>query len=321
MSAYLLEPYEGSLPLRLGRAGQRLWLRLSGIRTKRGYRSIEVAKEPPRTDKAILAALTSMEGETVDVKELRKGLKGLPPLQLERVLSWGTHLHIREAMEYDPRPIQEMPTDDIERALEWLKEYEPVGKLQRCKGIDYALLLLRSHRPDFHGLPHEQKLAYIERLCTYINEFLEALRKLTAFLEYGDPGRELREATRQTERDVRAAVLKDVDGLTYMKIAEELGEAIPEKYKRKGDHRTVREMVSRGRNVLRRAMGDDGWPAQARMMREEAERWQSLSEEERRVEHVADVCHMTVEEARQFIDLETQDRAEEQAPSEDRKKT
>ncbi|MDQ3923351.1 MAG: hypothetical protein M3309_05420 [Actinomycetota bacterium] len=46
--------------VRVGDAGQKLWLQFGGSRSERGYRNIEVAKEPPRTDKAILAAVTAI---------------------------------------------------------------------------------------------------------------------------------------------------------------------------------------------------------------------------------------------------------------------
>jgi len=45
---------------------QVLWLELDGRRSyKRGYREVGVSAEPPRTDKAILAALTALEGRSM----------------------------------------------------------------------------------------------------------------------------------------------------------------------------------------------------------------------------------------------------------------
>jgi hypothetical protein len=41
LSEYLLESYRDSRPVRLGQAGQRLWLHLGGSRSERGYRNIE----------------------------------------------------------------------------------------------------------------------------------------------------------------------------------------------------------------------------------------------------------------------------------------
>jgi hypothetical protein len=269
----------------------------------------EVAKEPPRTDKAILAAVTAVEGERMDLEQLREALPRLTPPLRDNMLTY-----VREAIVDDPRPIREMPGDNIDEALGWVKEHEPVGHLQRCRRqITYVLALLRHHQPGFDELTHEQKLAYIEQACVHINEFLKALRRLAAFLEFGDPNRELREETKQAERDVRAAVLKDVDGLTYMEIAKELGEPIPKQFKDSGDHVTVRHMVKRGRHILEKALGKEGWRAQAGVMRAEAARWRSLSEEERRVEHVAEIFFMTTEEARRFVNEEQRSATRQQA--------
>src|SRR5215212_426836 len=123
----------------------------------------------------------------------------------------------------------------------------------------YANSLLRYFRQDFEHLPQEMRLTLIEDTCARIYEFLEALRKLIAFLEYGIPDRNLRRAIENADRDVKAAVLRDVDGLTEPKIAEELSIPIPEKAKTKGDYSTVTKMIARGRKILERAWGEDTW--------------------------------------------------------------
>jgi len=48
----------------VGDVGQIVWLKLDGPRSpERGYREISVSDEPLRTDAAILAALTALEGK------------------------------------------------------------------------------------------------------------------------------------------------------------------------------------------------------------------------------------------------------------------
>lgn len=122
-------------------------------------------------------------------------------------------------------------------------------------------------------------------VCARVNEFLEALRKLMAFLEHGEPGRRGRmAAAKVADRDVKAAVLRDVDGLTYREIGKELGVPPPGDFVYKGDHPTVRKMVVRGRSILTEALGEKGWQSQVEAMRAEAERWSSLEAAEQEAE-------------------------------------
>jgi hypothetical protein len=52
---------------------------------------------------------------------------------------------------------------------------------------------------------------------------LSALRKLLAFLEYGEAGKDLRPAVENADLDVTAAVLADVERLNNVEIGDELG--------------------------------------------------------------------------------------------------
>lgn len=207
-----LLPFGQAYPVRFENTQQILWLQLDSTRSlKRGYREVRVADEPMRTDEAILAALTAMEGRRKDIRRLHRALAGLKlPLERKMYEQW------REAFEGFP----------IEQVLEG-KRPELAKDLQHHQSLDYVLLLLRHHRPGFDGLPHGEKLTLIERTCGYINEFLEALRKLAIFLEFGSPDKILKGAAKDADRDVRAAVLRDVDRMSYREIGEELGEPLP----------------------------------------------------------------------------------------------
>ena len=79
-------------------------------------------------------------------------------------------------------------------------------------------------------------------------------------------------------RDIRAAVLREVDGLTNRQIAQVLCMNLPTEFLIKGDHSRVRKMVRRGRSALVGSLGEEGWRDQAQTMRDEAERWYSTSE-------------------------------------------
>ena len=94
--------------------------------------------------------------------------------------------------------------------------------LRHHQTLDYALMLLRYHSPGFDDLALEVRADLIAETCAHINEFVEVLRKLMTFLEHGKPKRRGPAATKVASRDVKAAVLRDVDGLSNRQIAEAL---------------------------------------------------------------------------------------------------
>ena len=54
--------YSYTLPVRLNDSREVLWLKLNGRRSEQGYRMIQILDAPLRTNTAILAALTALEG-------------------------------------------------------------------------------------------------------------------------------------------------------------------------------------------------------------------------------------------------------------------
>ncbi|MBD0328420.1 MAG: hypothetical protein ICV68_18550, partial [Pyrinomonadaceae bacterium] len=100
---------------------------------------------------------------------------------------------------------------------------------------------------------------------------------------------------------VKAAVLKDVDGLTDRKIAQELNLPISDKAKTKGDYSTVTKMIGRGRKILERAWGEDTWRKKADAMKVEASRWYSLAPKDRVVEECAELLDVSPREARRML--------------------
>jgi hypothetical protein len=159
--------YGEAFPARLGDSGQVVWLLLDGPRSAdRGYREISVSDEPLRTDKAILAALTSLEGRQLDVGRLRKVLPEIVPSPGESV--W----------------------DRWTKALEERGQArEVLQNLRHHQALDYVLTLLRYHRPGFDDLPLEERAELLADTCASVNGFLESLRKLVSFLEHGVPSR------------------------------------------------------------------------------------------------------------------------------------
>jgi hypothetical protein len=238
--------------------GQKLWLREGKRRTAMGSRTIEVLEKPERTDAAVLAMLTVLEGR---------------PIKAERVPEVFSKSGGIDHEEYD---------DLVGTAL-------------------YAYSLLRYFRQDFSELPREERLALIEGACSRINDLLEASRKLVEYLEYGTPDRDLRSAVENASMDINAAVLRDVDELTYREIAEQLDLPISDGAKAVGDHSKVSRMVDRGRDILERACGKDGWREKAEAMKAEAARWYSLTPEERVVEECAELLGVSPQEAQRML--------------------
>ena len=248
-------------PVRIGEAGRVYWLQLDAGRSERGYGEIAVSDEPLRSDRAIFAAMTSLEGRAFDMEKLRRILPGITPSYGESFWDrWTAILGDKNA----PRGLVE----DLE-------------SLRYHGALDYVLAVLRYHRPGFDDLPLQERAALVAETCSYVNAHLEGLRKLMSFVEYGTPGRRIPPAaTKFINRDIKAAVLKDVEGLTYREIGRELGIPPPEDIAHKGDHPTVRKMVRRARSVLNGALGAEGWEAQVQIMKARAERLLSGGEAE-----------------------------------------
>jgi hypothetical protein len=168
----------------------------------------------------------------------------------------------------------------------------------------YAYSLLRYFRPDFDGLPQEERLALIEGAYDRINDLLEASRKLAEYLEYGAPTRDLRTAVENASIDIHAAVLRDVDGLTNRDIAEQLDVEISSDARVVSDYSRISRMVARGKDILERAWGRDGWRKKAEAMKAEAARWYALTPLERVVEECAELLGVSPQEAQRILEDE-----------------
>ena len=241
--------------------GQKLWLREGKRRSAKGSRTIEVLEKPVRTDAAILAMLTVLEGRPIETDRVP-----------EVFSKSGGILH----EEYD---------DLVGSAL-------------------YAYSLLRYFRQDFASLPEEERLALVKGTYVRIKDLLEASRKLAEYLEYGAPARDLRPAVENASIDIKAAVLKDVDGLTNREIADHLDVPVSPNARRTEDYSKIHKMVVRGRGILERAWGKDGWRKKAESMKAEAARWYALTPEERVVEECAELLGVSPQEARRMLESE-----------------
>jgi hypothetical protein len=283
-------PYFDACPLRLDNSEQVAWLRPDPSRFRRGYRPIGVVGQRRQTS-ATLAALTVLGSSISNPEELHKTLlkvADLGPEILEKVWNLDEYDDISpvvrelENAEKVERGAAESPAEEkwVRRVLhKYVRGQETYLQLYSLRIL---VALLKYYRPEFDKYSWEEQLALMEQLCAYVYGLVEAVRKLTAFLEYGTPSGLPNRAVETLDRDIQAAILKDVEDLTYREIGQELGIPPPRNVDIKGDYSTARMAVSRGRKYLERALREEGgWSKQAEKMKAEATRWKLLTGKEK----------------------------------------
>jgi len=286
-------PYPDAYPFRVDNSEQVVWLRPDPSRFRRGYRPIGVVAQKHQTITATVAALTVLENSISDPEELHETLlkvADLGPEILQKVWKFDDD---PEGYIFPPvvRELEdaENPVFGAAQALaeeKWVRVLHKYARgldnYRQLRSLRYLVALLKFYRPEFDKLPWEDQLALMERACTYVDELLGAVRKLTAFLEYGTPSGLPNRAVETLDRDIQAAILKDVDDLTYREIGQELGIPPPRNVDIKGDYSTARMAVNRGRKILEKALSKvGGWSKEAEKMKAEATRWKSLSGKEK----------------------------------------
>jgi hypothetical protein len=262
-------PYADIRPAKVEDSREVIWLRADGRRTERGFKSVTILSTPLSTDTAILAALTALEGN--------------PPAP-ERLDDSAVEAFLR---------LRQPTSGSVDMSKqEWMKRLLLMSKL------DYVVALLRHFRPEFDDLPRGDQVALVREACKRVHTFLEALQHLTAFLEYGSPGKDLRPAMENVERDIRAAELQDIEGLSSVKLGQALGVEAPASDEFKRTNSRALHMAKRGRRLLIDAFGNEGWQELVESKRAERNHFLSLDAEEQYLIRFAEDEGMTIEEAR-----------------------
>lgn len=251
---------------------QVIWLRTT-------ITGVAVLDKPPRTDSAMLAALTALECPPIDVKRLRKALPSVSDFKIETIRDlYKKHEWLSMGGLPEEGVAPEESRERYRKALEngELKLYEDL----HLPSLWYAVALIRYFRPDFDDYPRSQQIDLVEHACQRLNKLLNATRQLMDFLEYGDPERDLRQAIENAKRDVRAAVLRDVQQLKNTEIGMILGLDPSDSDRRKGDNDKARKRIKQGRRILAAALGgEEGWQRHAADMKAELARMRSLTKE------------------------------------------
>jgi hypothetical protein len=264
--------YSNILPTKVEGSREVIWLRADGRRTDRGYKSVEILDTPLRTDTAILAALTSLEGEPIAPEELENSA-------VEAVLRHGEAASVGEEVSLD---------DFVKAALLMVK-------------LEYVAALLRHFRPEFDELPRDEQVALVREACKRVNAFLQALQRLAAFLEYGSPDKDLKRAIEDAERDIRAAELQDIEGLSSVKLGQALGIEPPASDEFKRTNSRASSMAKRGRRLLINAFGEEGWRELVENKRAEQNHFLMLGPEEQNLIRFAEDEGLPIDFVRQLI--------------------
>lgn len=166
--------------------------------------------------------------------------------------------------------------------------------------LDFAEALLRYYRNDFDSLePDVQKDLKVEAYIK-IYDFLESLRLLMAYLEYGEPRKGVkRKPLTAFRRDVRAAELKHIEGLNNYEVAEKLdaeglGFEEPKHYRDPAEKkeklaRKARDSAKRGKEqYLEEGLGEKKLRQHFRKARGEIEHFKKLNEVDQLMWKLAD---------------------------------
>lgn len=303
---------EGELrQVRLGKSRKAAWIRFNGPRNERGYRDVEVLDQPLRTEAAVVAALTVLEASVVrdtDFKRLNRALleyvaahPKLGEMDLQKVLarlpmSW----FVEQKAAVDQEVKQLTPQERKKRIGQSWERGERRPHLWK-RSLSYMVTLLRCRQPGFDARSLEEQLEMLNQYRKHVNKFLEQQRKHAAFLEYGGP-EGLPKVVKNAANQVRAAVLADVEGVSHLAIATELGlDVHKNRYEAHRQVSLVANLVNDGRTLLDKVFGWGGWRRKAEEMKAEASRYKALSEEEKEIEALAEKMQLPLEEARSLF--------------------
>jgi hypothetical protein len=274
-------------------SGQVMRLLLGAKRTEQGYRGAEVLVGPSRTEQAYVAAVVALKGDEMKRERDKENGRGSKMAQASNAIFFAELWRSRYA---------EGPAlDDVRRAMKELNlsRTDPLEETNNKDFFDglklsYLYELLRYFRPDFDDVSEKERIALLERTIGYMNEYLEALQRLAAFLQYGKTGAYEGLATKQVTRaakQVRAAEFRELltehgAPLPYGKIGKRLGERPAPGQQARSYDRRIKRMVEAGRDILKQALGDQGYQDYIEAKRAELEHWQTLGEDERAEIHM-----------------------------------
>jgi hypothetical protein len=270
-------------------SGQIMRLLLDATRTEQGYRGADVFVGPSRTEEAYVAAVLALHGEEMDREGDIKNRQSDEMAQASKAILF---FELMPSGRTDGAA-----RDTVHQAMRDLHLYKegPVKATDYVEGLKLTPVyeLLRYFRPELDDMSEKERIELLERTIGYINDYLKALRRLTAFLQYGKAGAYEGLPTKpvtQAKKQVRAAEFRELvrtergDPLPYAKIGKLLGEKPTpgqmQPHLKRGYETRIKGMVEHGKGILKQALGEEGYRAYMEEKRAELEHWQTLSKDE-----------------------------------------
>jgi hypothetical protein len=288
-------------------SAQVMRLLLNARRTEQGYRGAEVLVGPSRTEEAYVAALLALKGEEM---ERERDIKNRQSDEMARASKAILYFELMRSGRTDGAA-----RDTVHQAMRDLHLYKegPVKATDYFEGLKLTPLdeLLRYFRPEFHEASEKERIELLEHTIGYVNEYLEALRRLTAFLQYGKTGAYEGLPTKQVTqaaKQVRAAEFRELvrtergAPLPYAKIGKLLGEKPTPGQAPRSYEARISRMVEVGKGILKQALGEQGYRAYMEEKRAELEHWQTLSKDEQGKIHMEETFGFAPGDAYEIVD-------------------
>src|SRR5215212_600231 len=288
-------------------SGQIIRLLLDAKRTEQGYRGADVFVGPSRTEEAYVAAVLALHGEEME----REGDKKNP--QSDEMAQASKAILFFELMRSGRT--DGAARDTVYQGMRDLHLYKegPVKATDFVEGLKLTPVheLLRYFRPQLDDMSEKERIELLERTIGYVNDYLKALRRLTAFLQYGKTGAYEGLPTKQVTqagKQVRAAEFRELvrteqgAPLPYAKIGKLLGEKPTPGQAPRSYEARISRMVEDGKGILKQALGEQGYRDYMEEKRAELEHWQTLSEEKQSEIHMEENFGIAPGEAYSVVD-------------------
>jgi hypothetical protein len=292
-------------------SGQIMRLLLDAKRTEQGYRGADIFVGPSRTEDAYVAAVLALYGEEMEREGDPKNRQSDEMAQASKAILFFELMRLGRT--------DRATRDTVYQAMKDLHLYKesPSRATDFFEGLKLTRVyeLLRYFRPELDHMSEKERIELLERTIGYINDYLKALRRLTAFLQYGKAGAYEGLPTKQVTqaaKQVRAAEFRELvrtergAPLPYAKIGELLGEkpapGQTQPHLRKGYEARISRMVKVGRGILKQALGEEGYRAYMEEKRAELEHWQTLSKDEQNAIHMEETFGISARDAYEIVD-------------------
>ena len=211
---------------------QEVWLRFDTYRDDEGYMALDVV-DAPRSDAAIMAAMMAFLMKPVERERINRAVAfrfSEAYADLEKQSKELQKKIWKKRQEGQGFYLQDLPLQDldIEQLLSMTKnEAVLLRNAQQLVPLHFVFSLISYYRPEIQRYSGQDRYEHALKATDYINAFLSSLRNLQDFLEYGGVDQRLTPAIKHPQRDVLAAVLHDVDGLSYPAIGKHMGLPVP----------------------------------------------------------------------------------------------